>query len=460
MASEQDGSGRHLERNLENRHIQMIAIGGAIGTGLFMGSGKTISVAGPSILLVYLIIGLMLFFVMRALGELLLSNLEYKSFTDFAADLLGPWAGFFTGWTYWFCWIVTAIAEVVAIAAYAQFFFPDLPAWIPALVCVSLLVGLNLVNVRAFGETEFWFAMIKIAAILTLIVVGIVMIATGFTTPSGTKAEFANITRDGLFPTGIGGFFAGFQIAVFAFVGIELVGTTAAEARDPETTLPRAINAIPVRILIFYLGALAVIMAVTPWNTLSAAKSPFVELFVLAGFPAAAALVNLVVMSSAASSANSGIFSTSRMLYGLAEKEDAPSFFAKLSRAAVPRNGLLFSCFCLLLGVLLTYLVPDLATAFTLVTTLSAVLFMFVWAIILFSYLAYRRDRPELHAASRYRMPAGIVMSYACLAFFGFVLVLLSFEPDTRLALMVSPIWFALLGIAWMLRSRRVAQAA
>lgn len=454
------GSGQGLERSLENRHIQMMALGGAIGTGLFMGSGKTISVAGPSILLVYLIIGLMLFFVMRALGELLLSNLAYKSFTDFADDLLGPWAGFFTGWTYWFCWIVTAIAEVVAIAAYAKFFLPDLPSWIPALACVGLLLGLNLVNVRAFGELEFWFAMIKIVAILALIFVGIALVATGFTAPSGAKADLANITRDGLFPTGLSGFFAGFQIAVFAFVGIELVGTTAAETRDPETTLPRAINAIPIRILLFYLGALAVIMAVTPWKTLSADKSPFVELFVLAGLPAAAAFVNLVVMSSAASSANSGIFSTSRMLYGLAGKRDAPAAFGKLSSQRVPSNGLYFTGVCLLGGVLLVYLVPDLGTAFTLVTTLSAVLFMFVWAIILCAYLAYRRNRPDLHARSAYKMPMGVVMSYVCLAFFAFILVLLTLESDTRMALLVSPVWFAILGGAWAIQRRRRLVAA
>ncbi|TWR30195.1 amino acid permease, partial [Xanthomonas vasicola] len=159
----------HLQRSLSNRHLQLIAIGGAIGTGLFMGSGKTISLAGPSILFVYLIIGAMLFFVMRAMGELLLSNLDYKSFIDFSTDLLGPWAGFFCGWTYWFCWIITAIADVIAIAAYAQFWFPGLAPWIPAVLCVLLLLSLNLVTVKLFGEMEFWFALIKIIAIAALI---------------------------------------------------------------------------------------------------------------------------------------------------------------------------------------------------------------------------------------------------------------------------------------------------
>ena len=451
----------HLRRSLSNRHLQLIALGGAIGTGLFMGSGKTISLAGPSILLVYLIIGVMLFFVMRAMGELLLSNLEYKSFIDFSTDLLGPWAGFFCGWTYWFCWIVTAIAEVIAIAAYVQFWLPHLAPWIPALLCVLLLLSLNLATVRMFGELEFWFALIKIVAIIALVLVGFALVAWGFHSPAGNKASLANLWNDGgLFPHGLSGFFAGFQIAVFAFVGIELVGTTAAETADPRRNLPKAINSIPVRIIIFYVLALAAIMAVTPWRLVEADKSPFVELFVLAGIPAAASLINFVVLTSATSSANSGIFSTSRMLYGLAGENHAPKAFARLSKAAVPSLGLLFSCFCLLLGAALIYLVPNLMTAFTLVTTLSAVLFMFVWSLILCAYMAYRRQRPQQHADSAYKMPGGVVMCWVCLAFFAFVLVLLCLQSDTRAALLASPVWFVLLGIGYAWKQRRAGKPA
>ncbi len=281
-ADEQATTEQSLRRNLTNRHIQLIAIGGAIGTGLFMGSGKTISLAGPSIIFVYMIIGFMLFFVMRAMGELLLSNLEYKSFSDFASDLLGPWAGYFTGWTYWFCWVVTGMADVVAITAYAQFWFPGLSDWVASLAVVILLLSLNLATVKMFGEMEFWFAMIKIVAIVSLIIVGLVMIAMHFQSPTGVEASFAHLWNDGgWFPKGISGFFAGFQIAVFAFVGIELVGTTAAETKDPEKSLPRAINSIPIRIIMFYVFALIVIMSVTPWSSVVPDKSPFVELFVL-----------------------------------------------------------------------------------------------------------------------------------------------------------------------------------
>ena len=450
----------HLRRNLTNRHIQLIAIGGAIGTGLFMGSGKTISLAGPSIIFVYMIIGFMLFFVMRAMGELLLSNLEYKSFSDFAADLLGPWAGYFTGWTYWFCWVVTGIADVVAITAYAQFWFPGLSDWVASLAVVLLLLGLNLATVKMFGEMEFWFAMIKIVAIVALILIGLGMVLMHFESPTGSVASFSNLWNDGgWFPKGLSGFFAGFQIAVFAFVGIELVGTTAAETKDPEKSLPRAINSIPIRIIMFYVFALIMIMSVTPWSSVVPDKSPFVELFVLAGLPAAASIINFVVLTSAASSANSGVFSTSRMLYGLAQDGVAPKRFALLSKRAVPSSGLTFSCVCLLGGVVLIYVIPNVVTVFTMVTTVSAILFMFVWSIILCSYMVYRKQRPHLHEKSIYKMPFGKLMCWVCLAFFGFVIVLITLEAATRQALMVTPIWFVILGLGWMfIRKRRSTQ--
>jgi len=446
-----------LKRSLHNRHIQLIAIGGAIGTGLFMGSGKTISLAGPSIIFVYMLIGFMLFFVMRAMGELLLANLEYKSFSDFAADLLGPWAGYFTGWTYWFCWVVTGVADIVAISAYFQFWFPEFSVWLSAILCVATFLILNIATVKLFGEMEFWFAIIKIVAIVSLIVVGIVLVASHYALPNGTYASLSNIwSHGGMFPKGLSGFFAGFQIAVFAFVGIELVGTAAAETHNPAKVLPKAINSIPLRIIMFYVLALCVIMAVTPWNEIDPARSPFVAMFVLIGLPAAAGIVNFVVLTSAASSANSGIFSTSRMLFGLSEQGVASKMFGKLSKRSVPVNGLLFSCLCLFLGVALIYLIPNVMTVFTLVTTVSAILFMFVWSIILCSYLAYRKKFPEKHQHSSFKMPGGVVMCWVVLAFFAFIIVLLTLQPDTRQALSVTPLWFVLLAIGWFFKRKSI----
>ncbi|WP_430297438.1 D-serine/D-alanine/glycine transporter [Sinomonas sp. B1-1] len=439
----------HLSRGLSNRHIQLLAIGGAIGTGLFMGSGKTISVAGPSVIFVYMIIGFMLFFVMRAMGELLLSNLNYKSFSDFAGDLLGPWASFFTGWTYWFCWVVTGVADVVAIAGYANELWPGIPLWIPGIATILILLALNLPTVKAFGEVEFWFALIKIVAIVALIVTGLYMIFTGFSSSAGT-ASFTNLWQHGgFFPKEFMGFVAGFQIAVFAFVGIELVGTAAAETKNPERNLPRAINAIPVRVGLFYVGALVILMSVTPWMEFKAGHSPFIGMFSLAGLGAAATLVNLVVLTSAMSSANSGIYSTSRMVFGLAMEGDAPSVFGKLSSRKVPQNALFLSCVLLLSGVVLLYAGKSIGEAFDMVTTVSAVCFMFVWSMILVSYLVFLKRRPELHAASKYKMPGGRVMVWAVFAFFAFLVWALTTQPDTLTALLVTPVWFIVLGIAW-----------
>ncbi|HRA30083.1 MAG TPA: amino acid permease, partial [Acinetobacter johnsonii] len=278
-----------LKRSLSNRHLQLIAIGGAIGTGLFMGSGKTISLAGPSILIIYMIIGFMVFLVMRALGELLLSNLKYKSFIDFSTDLIGPWAGYFVGWTYWLCWITIGIADLSAIIYYLQFFNGGMPftpgeGVMISVAAIVFIMGLNLVTVKLFGELEFWFALIKIIAIVVLIAVGLWMIFTGFTSTTGEIASFSHLwSHGGMFPTGVTGFLAGFQIAIFAFVGVELVGTTAAETKDPEKNLPKAVNSIPIRIIIFYVLSLVIVMSVTPWNVIDPAVSPFVNLFSQAG---------------------------------------------------------------------------------------------------------------------------------------------------------------------------------
>ena len=460
--AEQIAQDHQLQRRLTNRHIQLIAIGGAIGTGLFMGSGQAISKAGPGVLIVYAIIGGVLFLVMRALGEVLLSNLEYKSFADVAYDLIGPWAGFFTGWTYYVCWLVTAIAEVIAITAYVSFWWPDLPLWVAPVVTVTLLLGLNLTTVQAFGEIEFWFSIIKIVAILALVVIGVVMVAIGFRSPTGAQASLANLWNGGnLLPNGFYGFVGAFQIAVFSFLGTELVGTAAAEAKDPEVTLPKAVNAIPVRIVVFYLGALAAIMAVTPWWEVPAESSPFVSMFALAGLGAAAGAVNFVVLTAAASSANSGIYSTSRMLFGLSWAEHAPQVFRRLTARSVPGPALLVTCAALLISIPLLYVSSSIMRAFVAVTTVASVLFILVWCVIIVSYLRFRALRPELHRAGAFRMPGGRVSAWGALVFFVFVTWTLTQGKDTRLAVALSPLWLVALGVAWWVhsRSRRAAAA-
>ncbi|KKK38214.1 D-alanine/D-serine/glycine permease [Mesobacillus campisalis] len=445
-----------LERGLKNRHVQLIAIGGAIGTGLFLGAGKSIHLAGPSILFAYLITGVICFLIMRALGELLISNLNYHSFVDFVRDYLGDMAAFVTGWTYWFCWISIAMADLTAVGLYTQYWFPGVPQWMPGLIALVVLLFMNLATVKIFGEMEFWFALIKVIAILALIVIGGFMIFKGFSTDAGA-ASFTNIWgHGGMFPNGTFGFILSFQMVVFAFVGIELVGLTAGETENPEKVIPKAINSIPIRILIFYIGALFVIMSVYPWTAVNPAASPFVQVFVTVGIAAAAGIVNFVVLTSAASACNSAIFSTSRMAYSLGKENNAPHKFAKLNKRKVPSNALFFSTAVIFISVVLNYVMPE--GVFTLITSISTVCFIFIWGITVISHLKYRKTRPDLAKVNKFKMPLYPFANYLILAFLAFVLVVLGIAEDTRIALFVTPAWFIMLTLIYKTRKANGAE--
>ncbi len=445
---------QQLKRDLKNRHVQLIAIGGTIGTGLFLGSGKAIALAGPSIILAYLIVGTALFFVMRALGELLLSNAGYTSFTDFASEYIGPWAGYVTGWTYWFCWIMTAMADIIAVGGvYAQYWFDIPPQWVPAIGCLVLLLLLNLLTVKLFGELEFWFAIIKVITIVALIIIGLIMLVTGFQTSSGTVSlENLWAHGGGMFPNGIYGFLMAFQMVVFAFVGVELVGgVSAAETADPQKNIPSAINKIPFRILLFYVGgALFVILCINPWYEMSASSSPFVQVFTLAGIPIAAGIINFVVLTSAASAGNSGLFSTSRMLYNLGNNKQASPAFAKLNKNSVPSNALVISAIVVSVGALLSKLMPE--NAFSIVTTISAICFIWVWSIIIISHIIYKRKNRALHEASIFKAPLTPFINYVILVFFAFLLIVMFISEATRTALLLTPIWFIALFIIYKMK--------
>lgn len=443
-----------LDRGLKNRHVQLIAIGGAIGTGLFLGAGKSIHLTGPSILFAYIIMGIIGFLIMRALGELLLSNLNYHSFVDIVQDYFGNRAAFVTGWTYWFCWVSIAMADLTAVGIYIQFWFPSVEQWVPALIALVVLLFMNLATVKLFGEMEFWFALIKVIAILALIVVGLYMIFTGFTSSVGT-ASFSNLwAHGGMFPNGALGFILSFQMVVFAFAGIELVGLTAGETENPEKVIPMAINNIPIRILIFYVGALAVIMSIYPWNAVNPTESPFVRVFMAVGIAAAAGVINFVVLTSAASACNSAVFSTSRMMYGLAKTENAPPALKKLTKNKVPSNALFFSTAVILIAVILNYVMPE--NVFTVITSISTVCFLFIWGIIVLSHLKYRKTRPALAKKSKFKLPLFPIANYVILAFLLFVAVVLGLAEDTRIALFFTPTWFLFLLVIYKIREKRL----
>lgn len=442
---------QELKRDLKNRHVQLIAIGGTIGTGLFLGSGKSIQMAGPSIIFAYLLIGIALFFVMRALGELLLSNSDYTSFTEFATEYIGPWAGFITGWTYWFCWIMTAMADIIAVGVYMQYWF-NIPEWIPSIACLVILLGLNLLTVKVFGELEFWFAIIKVITILALIVVGLILLVVGFKTNTGAVSVTNLWSHGGMLPNGVSGFLFSLQLVVFSFVGVELIGVTAAETANPKKNIPSAINKIPIRILLFYVGALFVILCINPWNQLRATSSPFVEVFTLVGIPVAAGIINFVVLTSAASACNSGLFSTSRMLYTLGKEKAAPAKVSKLNARAIPSNALFISTLVVSIGALLSKLIPE--TAFTVVTTISAICFIWVWSIILLSHIIYSKKRPDLRATSTFKAPFTPFINYIVLGLFAFILIVMLFADETRLPLLLTPIWFVILAVIYKVRKR------
>lgn len=437
----------NLSRGLKNRHVQLLAIGGAIGTGLFLGSGRSISLAGPSILFAYVITGTVCFFIMRALGELLLSNLNYHSFVDFVHDYLGNGAAFITGWTYWFCWISLAMADLTAAGLYIQYWFPNIAQWVPSLIALVVLLIMNLTTVKLFGEMEFWFALIKIVAILALIIIGTFMIIKGFSTDAGASS-FTNLWNNGgWLPNGIKGFVLSFQMVVFAFTGIELVGLTAGETENPEHVIPKAINNIPIRIIIFYIGALIVIMSIYPWNSINPDKSPFVQVFSAVGITAAASIVNFVVLTSAASACNSGIFSTSRMVYSLAKENNAPESMKKLTPNQVPSNAIIFSAAVIFISVILNYIMPE--GVFVLITSISTFCFIFIWAIIVICHLRYRKTNPELAFRSKFKMPLYPIANYIILAFLIFVIGILALNKETRVALFVTPVWFIMLGMIY-----------
>lgn len=429
-----------LSRGLKSRHVQLIAIGGTIGTGLFLGAGQSIHLAGPAILIAYLVTGLVCFLLMRALGELLLSDLHTHSYIDFIKQYLGDKTGFVAGWTYWVCWITIAMAEITAAGEYMQFWWPRLPQWLPGLIILILLLGLNSINVSAFGETEFWFAIIKIAAILALIAVGIGMVLFSVKTPVGHASLTNLVSYGGFMPHGMKGLVLSFQMVLFSFIGIEMVGMTASETADPKTVIPKAINDIPVRIILFYVGSLFFLMCMYPWQYFSAAHSPFVQVFTNLGIRSAAAIINFVVLTAAASSCNSALFSTGRMLFSLTY--DGKSKFAKrmgtLSTRQVPRNALWFSTLVIGLSVILNLLMPG--KVFSLIASVSTTCFIFIWGAIVVAHIKYRRQAGS-QVKVKFRMPLFPLSDYFILVFLAFIAVVLCLKFETLIALLVSAVW-------------------
>lgn len=434
-----------LKRGLKSRHVTMIAIGGAIGTGLFLGSGSAIHSAGPSIILSYLIVGIITFFMMRALGELILADPESHSFLESIKKYLGKRAEFVAGWMYWACWLSLAMADLTATGIYLRYWFPWLPQWVGPLVIVILLMLINMVNVGLFGELESWFSMIKVMAIVVLIITGAVMLLLHTHVKGGYVSLTNLVSHGGFFPTGIWGFLLSFQMVVFAFVGVEIVGQTASETANPQKDIPKAINTLPVRIGLFYVGSMLAIMSVYPWNHITTNSSPFVQVFTGIGVTAAAGILNFVVLTAAMSATNSAIFSTSRSLYSLARNGHAPKRLGELTKKAIPMNASMTSSLILFVVVALNYLMPS--EIFSVVSTVSTICFVIVWIMIMAAHIVYRkRNKQNLGS---FKMPGYPVTSWLTLAFYIGILILLFFIKSTQLALIISILFAIFLAISY-----------
>ena len=439
-----------LSRGLNPRHVQFIALGTAIGTGLFFGSSETIQAAGPAVLLAYLVAGIMVFIVMRALGEMAVRHPVAGSFAQYSGAFLGPWAGFITGWVFWLELAVVAIADMTAVATYMGLWFPDVPGWVWMVASIALIGGLNLMAVRVFGEMEFWFSLIKILAILALVIGGLVLIVWGREV-GGTTPDFAHLWQhDGFAPFGLWGIIMSFSVVVFSFGGIETLGMTAGEADDPDRSIARAVNTVPFRILLFYVAALAVIMAINPWTEVTGETSPFVEVFAALEIPAAEHVMNFVVITAALSAMNAIFYACSRTMYGLAEQGHAPSAFHRLSRHGnIPIVPVLCMFVTGAVGIALFFTIEE--RLFFFVAAIATFATVFTWTMILLAHWRMRaRMAAEGSAGTSYPMPFFPIPNAIALAFMAGIVVLLASTDSGRDAFLVGAGALALLTLAYL----------
>ena len=440
-----------LHRGLQTRNIQLIALGGAIGTGLFLGIGPAIQMAGPAVVLGYAIAGVIAFLIMRQLGEMVVEEPVSGSFAHFAYKYWGPFAGFLSGWNYWVMFVLVGMAELTAAGIYMQYWLPHVPTWIWAAGFFVLINAVNLVNVRLYGETEFWFALIKVLAIIGMIGFGIWMLTTG---NGGEHASIDNLWRDGGFlATGWKGLILSLAVIMFSFGGLELIGITAAEARSPETTIPKAVNQVVYRILLFYIGSLIVLLALYPWQGIQSDSSPFVMIFHNLDSNVVASALNFVILVASLSVYNSGVYSNSRMLFGLSVQGNAPRFLTKVSKRGVPVNSLLLSGAITSLVVLVNYLLPK--QAFGLLMALVVATLLLNWIMICMAHLKFRAAMRRKGREAKFKALWAPASNYLCIAFLLMILGLMCTMDGMRLSAILLPVWVLFLFVAFKTLRRK-----
>lgn len=446
-----------LRRALSSRQLSMMGLGGAIGTGLFLGSSLAISYAGPATILAYAICALVAFVIGWALAEMVVVHPEAGSFGAIAHRYLGPLAGFVQRWTYWTIQVIAIGGEVVAAGLYVRFWWPELPLWLLVVAFSAIVLGANALAVRFFGTVEYWFAMIKVVAITVFIALGILLITVGL--PQAPATGFANLTaHGGFFPGGVGGLFLAMVFALFSYIGTEIVAVTAAESKDPVRDIPRATRWMVVRLVLFYLLAIGIVLTVAPWPVTAQGgvveTSPFVRIFQSAGIPAAATITNFVVLTAALSSANANLYMCSRMLHSLAHDRLAPAWTARLSRTGVPRHALALSAVGLLLAAGLAVVAED--TAYVVIFGIAIFGALFVWIMMLVTHWVFRRSG----VASPVRLWGAPVTSGLAALFLLAVLVSTAFIAGLDTAWMAGVPFVAVLVLIYLVVSRRASNSA
>ena len=457
-------------KSLKPRQLQMIAIGGAIGTGLFLGAGGRLHEAGPLLVFDYAICGFFAFLILRALGELVLHRPSSGSFVSYAREFYGEKAAYVSGWLYFLNWAMTAIVDSTAVAVYVQYWslFTDVPQWLLALIALAVVLGANMISVKVFGEMEFRFALIKVVALVSVLILGVVFLAFAFPTDAGVTGIPMLVTEGGLFPDGINTLVVAvvmIQGVVFAYAGVELVGTAAGETANPEKIMPKAINSVVFRIAVFYCGSIALLALLLPASTYSATESPFVTFFSNIGNPTVAAIagsaMNFVVLTAALSSLNAGLYSTGRILHSLSAAGAAPRFTGKINKRGVPFGGILLTSAVALLGVGLNFVVP--AQAFEIVLNVSALGIISSWATIVLCQMKFKKLADQgLYTRPKFRLFGAPFTSYLTLVFLVTVLVLMAFDyPAGTFTIASLVIIVPLLIVGWFVyRDRILAIAA
>ncbi|AZQ74869.1 amino acid permease [Streptomyces luteoverticillatus] len=460
-SSHVDAGDAGYSKDLKSRHVNMIAIGGAIGTGLFLGAGGRLHTAGPSLFIAYAVCGLFAFFVVRALGELVLYRPSSGAFVSYAREFMGEKGAFTAGWLYFLNWATTGIADITAVATYTHYWkmFSDIPQWVLALIALAVVLTVNLISVKYFGEMEFWFAIIKVAAITIFMVVGIFLLASSHKVGDSTPGISNILDHGGVFPTGVMPMLLVIQGVVFAYASVELCGVAAGETKNPEKIMPKAINSIMWRVGLFYVGSVILLAFLLPYTAYHAGESPFVTVLSKVGIPGAAGVMNLVVLTAALSSLNSGLYSTGRILRSMAMSGSAPKFTGLMNKGQVPYGGILLTAFFCVLGVGLNFVVP--ADAFEIVLNFAAIGIIGTWGMIMVcSLLFWRRSKDGRVTRPGYKLPWAPYTQIVTLVFLAGVLGLMAAEPGAgRDTVFCLPVIVAALVGGWYLVRGKVARA-